>query len=164
MTTLYELTGQFLALSQLIDDPDLPSTAFADSLEGLEGEIQVKAEALLGVVASMNGDIESIKAEIDRLNRRKKSIENKKEGLREYLRSNMIATGISKISCPLFDITLSKPRPMVVVEDDNIVPDEYIKRTVTKKVNKQRVLVALKKGETIPGCKLGESAQSLIIR
>ena len=95
MTKLYELTGQYLALSELADDPDMPAQALQDSLEGLEGEIEMKAQALLQVTAGMKGDIYSIEEEIKRLQDRKRVIENRRQSLRDYLQRNMEATGIT---------------------------------------------------------------------
>ena len=164
MTKLYELAGQYLALSELADDPNMPPEALQDSLEGLEGEIEVKAQALLQVVAGMEGDTGAIDAEIKRLQTRKRVIENRAASLRDYLYQNMVATGISKISCPLFQITLAKGRPVVVVEDESQVPDQYIKTTIVKAPRKAEIMAALKSGEAVPGCVLGESKQSLRIR
>lgn len=164
MSKLYELTGQFLALSTLADDPDMPANALADSLEGIQGEIEIKAEALLRVVSNMDGDITAIDAEIDRLKHRKAIIENRKTSLRDYLQHNMEVTGINKIDCPLFSITLAKPRPMAVVENESLVPAEFVRTKTVTAVDKKAVLDALKAGRAIPGCVLGESKRSLTIR
>jgi hypothetical protein len=161
---LYELTNQFAALSRLVDDPDTPEGALTDSLEGIEGEIELKAEALLQVVTNMGSDVCSIDDEIARLNHRKAVIANRQQSLKDYLRHNMQASGISKISCPLFDITLTKPRPMAVVQDEALVPDEYVESKVVRRVKRDRVLAALKNGKDIPGCVLGESAPGLVIK
>jgi hypothetical protein len=45
MSTIYELTEDYLRLLELAEDPDTDPEAFADTLEGLEGEIEIKAEA-----------------------------------------------------------------------------------------------------------------------
>ena len=164
MTSLYELSGQYLALAELADDPNMPPEALQDSLEGLEGAIEVKAQALLQVVAGMEGDTGAIDAEIKRLQERKRVIENRANRLRQYLFDNMQATGISKISCPLFAITLAKGRPVVVIDDADQIPEQYIKTTVTKTPIKAEIPKALKAGEAVPGCYLGESKQSLRIR
>jgi hypothetical protein len=164
MTTLYELSGQYLALAELADDPNMPPEALQDSLEGLEGAIEVKAQALLQVVAGMEGDTGAIDAEIKRLQERKRVIENRANRLRQYLFDNMQATGISKISCPLFAITLAKGRPVVVIDDASQIPPQYIKTTITETPIKAEILKALKAGEAVPGCYLGESKQSLRIR
>ena len=164
MIKLYELAGQYLALSELADDPNMPPEALQDSLEGLEGEIEVKAQALLQVVAGMEGDTGAIDAEIKRLQTRKRVIENRAASLRDDLYQNMVATGISKISCPLFQITRAMGRPMVAVQDESQIPDEYIKTTITKAPMKADILKALKDGIEVPGCLLGTSKESLRIK
>jgi len=162
MTTLYELAGQYRALAELADDPDMPAQALADSLEGLEGAIEVKAEALLQVVAGLDGDTSAIDAEIKRLQDRKRVIANRAQRLRDYLKENMEATGISKIECPLFAITLTKPRPLAVICDASLIPDQYMK--ITRTPVKADILKALKAGEDVPGCVLGESAPGLLVK
>ena len=132
MTKRYDLTGQYLALAELADDPDMPGDALADSLEGIEGEIELKAQALLQVVAGMEGDTGAIDREIERLKGRKQVIQNRANRMRQYLFDNMVISGIDKIACPLFQITLAKGRPMVVVTDADVIPDKYIKTTTTK--------------------------------
>ena len=164
MTTLYELAGQYLELATLADDPNMPEDALRDTLEGLEGDIEVKAQALLQVVAGIDSDTTAIDHEIKRLSARKRVIQNRANRLRSYLHENMVATGINKISCPLFQITLSKPRPMVCVDDADLIPEQYIKTTVTKTPIKKDILAALKKGEDVPGCALGESKRALLIK
>ena len=161
MTTLYKMTGQYLALAELADDPDMPEDALADSLEGIEGEIEVKAQALLQVVAGMEGDTGAIDNEIKRLRGRKSVIQNRANRLRQYLFDNMIVSGINKISCTLFQITLAKARPIVTVNDVSLIPDVFVKTTVTTAPIKKTILAALKKGEDVPGCELGESKRSL---
>jgi hypothetical protein len=164
MTKLYELTGKYLELASLADDPNMPEDALTDTLEAIEGEIEVKAEALLQVVEGIKSDATAIDNEIKRLSIRKKMMENRAARLRRYLFDNMSATGINKISCPLFSITLSKPRPMVVINNEAEIPDEYIKTTVTKTPIKKDILTVLKKGGDVPGCALGESKRALLIK
>jgi len=164
MTTLYEMAGRFLTVAELADDPNMPEDALTDTLEGIEGEIQDKAQALLQVCANMDGDIGAIDHEIKRLNERKTIISNRKQRLRDYLFDNMTATGIDKISCPLFNITLSKARPMVIVNHESLIPAKYIKTTTTTAPIKAEILKALKAGEAVPGCALGESKRALLIK
>lgn len=161
---LYELTDQFLAVAELVDDPDMPDEALRDTLEGIQGLIEDKAEALLQVVAGMEGDTGAIDAEIKRLQERKRIIQNRADSLREYLRTNMMATGIDKISCPLFSITLAKARPMVVVTDEASIPDEFVVTKVIRSPDKKAILAALKDGQAVAGCELGETKRGLLIR
>ena len=164
MTTLYDMTGRYLAVAELADDPDMPEDALTDTLEGIEGEIEDKAQALLQVVAGMEGDTGAIDNEIKRLQGRKKVIQNRADRLRQYLHDNMVISGINKISCTLFQITLTKARPMVVVQDVDLIPEKYIKTTTTKAPIKKDILSALKSGDDIAGCLLGESKRSLLVK
>ena len=71
--TLYELTEQY---QQLVDmAADAEPEVLADTLEGIEGEIEDKADNYAKVIRSIAGDIESVQAEIDRLSRRKRAME-----------------------------------------------------------------------------------------
>jgi len=164
MTALYQLANDYIALSQLADDPDLPPQVLADSLEGLEGDIEIKAQALLQVVAGWEADAGAVDTEIKRLQARKATLTNRAESLRTYLHDNMLRSGIDKISCPLFSITLSKARPMVVIDDLALVPERFIKTTVTIAPVQADILAALKAGEVVPGCTLGESRRALLIK
>lgn len=161
MTTLYEMTSQMIGLKAMLDDPEVDFD-LTDTLDGLEGDIQDKAENLLAVVSNFGSDINQIDAEIKRLQARKKTLSGHQDRLREYLRCNMEAGGISKITCPLFSITLTKPRPVVQIDDADKIPDEYIK--VTRTPVKAEILRELKAGKEIPGTSLGESKPGLMIR
>ncbi len=164
MTTLYEMTAQYMALAELADDPEMPEDALTDTMEAIEGDIEIKAQAMLQVVAGMEGDTGAIDREIERLKGRKAVIQNRANRLRQYLYDNMVISGINKIDCPLFQITLTKARPMVVITDESMIPDQYIKTTTTKAPIKKDILAALKAGESVDGCVLGESKRSLRIK
>lgn len=57
---LYELSTQYAQLQQLADDPDIDLT---DTLEGLTGEIELKANGLMQVVRGIESDIDAVDAE-----------------------------------------------------------------------------------------------------
>lgn len=155
------MTSQMIGLKAMLDDPDVDFD-LTDTLDGLEGDIQDKAENLLAVVSNFGSDINQIDTEIKRLQARKKTLSGHQDRLREYLRYNMEAGGISKITCPLFSITLTKPRPVVQIDDADKIPDDYIK--VTRTPVKTDILRELKAGKEIPGASLGESKPGLMIR
>lgn len=164
MTALYDLRNQYLAVAEMGDDPGMDAQTIADTLEGIEGEIEAKAQALLQVVANLEGDTGAIDNEIKRLQGRKKAIENRTNRLRSYLKENMEATGIDKISCPLFAITLCRPKPKLIITDEQSIPAEYVEVVEVRKPDRKALLAALKAGKDIPGCAVGKSARSLLIK
>lgn len=164
MTALYEISKQYEELSKLADagDEDL-AVALRDTMEGIEGEFQEKGKALAMVTLNMDGDIEAIKSQIARLTERKKVMENRQSSLKEYLRSNMERTGITKIVHPLFTITLGKGKPIVVIDEESKIPDDFMRVTTNMAPDKTEIARAIKDGKEVPGAhsEIGKSSISI---
>lgn len=164
MTTLYTIAEQFKELAVLAEtaDEDL-AIALRDTMEGIEGEFQEKGKAIAMITLNIDGDLEAIQSQIDRLTERKRVINNRKESLKEYLRSNMDASGITKITHPLFTITCGKGKPIVVIDDEKAIPDDFINVKVTSAPDKAAIAKALKDGQEVPGAhsEIGKSSISI---
>ena len=164
MTTLRELTKDLMEVQELANNPDIPPEALADTLNGLEGMFNEKAVRIGHVLLNGDSDITAIDDEIRRLTARKNVIRNGKDRLRDYLRMNMEAGGITKIECPLFTITLVKPRDVADVFDADELPPKYIRTKVTHAPDKKAILDDLKSGEIITGARLGKSKSSVRVK
>ncbi len=162
MTTLYELTDQYIGLGHMIEDGEFDQQTLADTLDGIEGAIEIKAENILKLCQHWKSDKEAIEQEVKRLQARMKMMDNRDKSLRDYLHRNMSASGISKISCPLFTITLAKGRPVVVIEDESKLP--YSLLVTTQRPDKATIMARLKAGQNVPGAVLGISAESLRVK
>ncbi|KRP59043.1 siphovirus Gp157 family protein [Pseudomonas trivialis] len=164
MTTLYTIAEQFKELAVLAEtaDEDL-AIALRDTMEGIEGEFQEKGKAIAMITLNIDGDLEAIQSQIDRLTERKRIINNRKESLKEYLRSNMDAAGITKITHPLFTITCGKGKPIVVIDDEKALADEFVNVKVTSAPDKAAIAKALKEGQEVPGAhsEIGKSSISI---
>ena len=164
MTALYTITEQFKELAALTEtaDEDL-AVALRDTMEGIEGEFQEKGKAIAMITLNIDGDLEAIQSQIDRLTERKRVINNRKESLKEYLRSNMDAAGITKITHPLFTITCGKGKPIVVIDDEKAIPDDFVNVKVTSAPDKAAIAKALKDGQEVPGAhsEIGKSSISI---
>lgn len=160
MTTLYELRDELLALM----DMDADDQAVKDTLEGIVGEIQVKATNIAHVMANMDTDISAIDTEIKRLQDRKKTMASRIENLRNYLRENMEASGIKKISCPIFSITLVEGRDVLSVDDEELAIKSGAPVRTKVELDKADALDMLKRGHHIEGLSIGKSKSSLRIK
>lgn len=164
MTALYAITEQFKELAALVEtaDEDL-AVALRDTMEGIEGEFQEKGKAIAMVALNIDGDLEAIQSQIDRLTERKRIITNRRESLKEYLRTNMEASGITKITHPLFTITCGKGKPIVVIDDEKAIPDDYVNVKVTSAPDKAAIAKAIKDGIEVPGAhtEIGKSSISI---
>lgn len=164
MSHLYELTGQFKELAILADGADEDMTvAVRDTMEAIEGEFQEKGKAIAMIALNIDGDLEAIQSQIDRLTERKRVITNRKNSLKEYLRENMDASGITKITHPLFTITCGKGRPSVVIDNEADIPDEYMSVKTTMSPDKTAIAAAIKAGLEVPGAhsEIGKSSISI---
>jgi chaperonin cofactor prefoldin len=161
---LYELSGQYLELQELAEREELPTDAIFDTLEGIDGEIRVKAENIGKVCANWDSDIEALDRQINALTARKRAINNRKENLKEYLRGNMEATGINKIECPFFIINCVPGRDHAVIDDNDKLPDEYVDVVTTIKPDKAAITKALKAGVDVPGAHIEKTKSSIRIK
>ena len=160
---LYELSQQMQGLRKLMEDDEVDYD-LTETLDGLEGDIQVKADGLLAYVTNLGSDVDAIDREIKRLQARKTTIVNHQESLREYLRYNMEQGGIDKITCPLFTITLRKATDICVIEAEDLIPESYKERVVTVKMDKNVIKRDLKAGLDVPGARLEPGKRGLIIK
>ena len=157
---LHELTSDVLALQQ----EDLPEDVLADTLEALQGEFEDKGQALGAVVQNIEAEIDALKAHKATIDQKIKTRTNKIAWLKNYLRENMVASGIDKIECPLFTVTCRKPSKVVVIDDEDLVPDDYMNVKVTTTPDKKAIAAALKEGEDIPGCRLADGQVGITIK
>ena len=73
--TLYELTNDWLQLMTLLEE-GADEDVINDTLEGLDYEIEQKADGYARVIRNIEADIAGLKTEIDRMTNRKKVLEN----------------------------------------------------------------------------------------
>lgn len=163
MTKLYELTEQYKELSLLADCEEMKE-AVADTLDGLQGEFNDKAQAITGLILNMDSDTNAIDEEIKRLTDRKKVIQNRQQSIKDYLRINMERTGIKKISCPLFTITCVQGRQIVSIDNEQALPEEFLTVKTVISPDKRAIESQLKAGVEVPGAHLETSKSSIRIK
>ncbi len=164
MSSLYQITDKRLELLALAEESEDMVQAVSDTMESLDGEFEDKARSLMAVVSNMSSDVLAIDSEIKRLGARKKSIENKQDCMRDYLKTNMEASNINKIQCPLFTITLAKGRDIVQIDDESKIPADYLIIKTSMSPMKKEILAALKNGDEINGVSLAKSPNSIRIK
>jgi len=165
MASLYELTGDYLQLMEMMSDPDMDPQTIADTMEGIDGEIEVKAENYAKIMKSLESDAKGIKAEEERLKKRRQTIENNIDDMKKRLQAAMEATEKFKFKTDLFSFGIQKNPPKLVMDEQYIenIPEEYIKYEEPT-VNEQKIKEDLKAGLDLGGIAHLEQTQSLRIR
>lgn len=163
--TLYELTSDYLNLLELAEDPDIDEQAFMDTLEGIEGELEDKADNYAKVIRSLEADAAACDAEAKRLRAKKQTIENNIKRMKSALQFAMQMTGKTKFKTALFTFGIRKNPASVVIDAANVrdFPEQYIIESEPI-LDKMALKYALKEGEDMTGLCHLEQTESLSIR
>jgi len=148
MNSLFELTNEYMVLLEMACDPEVDEQILADTLEGLEGELEYKAENYAKVMADMDTEAEGLDKQIKRLQERKNALKSHKETMKKSLENMMRVTGKTKFKTELFSFGIQKnPASLQLAENidfDNI-PPQFIK-FADPEINKTAVKEAIKNG------------------
>ena len=163
MSSLYELKNEYKILKEMMEDESIDDQIIKDTMEGVEYEIEIKAENYAKIIRELEGDMSVIKNEIDRLKSKKERIEKNIEKIKENLKEAMLETGKTKIKTDLFSIGIQKnggKAPMII--DEDMVPNDYL--LYTPSINKDLIRQQLEKGEELDFAHLEERGESLRIK
>lgn len=158
---LYQLADLYLSDLQKLADLDLDEQTVTDTLEGLSGELEVKATNVAAFARNLEVSADAIKGAEAQMAARRKAIEKRAESLKAYLKANMERTGIIKIESPQFCLSIKKNPPAVHVEAQELVPDAFFNQPPPPSpvMDKKRIADALKAGEDVPGCRLEQGTR-----
>ena len=164
--TLYELTSDYLNLLELAEDPDTDPQAFVDTLEGIEGALEDKADGYAKVMRMLDGDALAIREEERRLEARRKAIENNIKRMKSALQYAMESTGKVKFKTTLFSFGIQNNPASVVMDEQYIenIPERFLKYK-DPEIDRKAIKDAIKAGDqdAIDIAHL-EQSQSLRIR
>ena len=160
MANLYELTSDLREISE-IEDIDTEQVEQIKAV--IKAEIDKKSSGIVALVRNLEGDVDTIKAEIDRLNNLKKVKENRINNIKNYTKECLEEAGIKKVSTSLGNISIRKTPGAVEILDEDLIPTEYKSQVVTVKVDKKAILAELKEGVVIQGVNL-KTGTSLTIK
>lgn len=144
-------------------------SAWFDTLEGIEGEFNEKAENIAAYLKGMYIEAAAIKDEEAALRRRRQSIEKNADRLKGYLLNAMNAIGVKKIDMPRARLTIRKNAESLIVDDElgfiswaQENADNLLKYSVPD-IRKSDAKKMLQAGRPLPFVHL-ERTESLIIK
>lgn len=162
MSTLYELTNEFKELLFLAETEDLDEQTIKDTLESLGYELEDKADGYAKVIRELEGQTNTLKSEIDRLNTRKRLIETNIKRMKLSLQESMRVSGKTKFKTSLFSFSIAKNGGKQPLDIYDTVPEGY--SIVKLEPDKEKIRQALENGEELPFAILQERGESLRIR
>lgn len=168
MCSLYQLTGKFLELREMLFDPECDEQLINDSLECLDCSIEEKADNIAKLKRELEGKVDEIDVEIKRLQARKIMLTNRKERVVNYLMASMRAIGKTKFETALNSFGIRKAggkQPLVIdIEDPEKIPKEYRKEVVKYSADNDEIRKALDNGVKLDWARYAERTEYLSIR
>ncbi len=147
---LFEMTVAATELYDLLTSGEIDEQTFEDTLQAM-GTAE-KLESYCKVIKQLEADAEMLKAEKDRIDKKKKTVENSIDRMKKAVTDFMNAQGTKKTTAGTFTVALSESKAVKVV-DENKVPKEYFIEQ-DPKLDKKTILKLLREGETVEGCEL----------
>ena len=155
MASLYELSGDYVRFSELMEIEELEpemQEALEEALDNLGEDIEIKLENYAKIIKNFESDIAGLKAEDERLNKQR-------------MTEAMIQTGKVDIKGELFKFKVQANPPPVIM-DVNHIEDVPVKYLITQdpKIDKKKLAEDLKAGVMLEGVAHLEASASVKIR
>jgi len=156
MTALYELAQEYRAAAEKLADLDLDEQTLADTLEGMSGDLEVKAQNVVMFTRNLEATAAAIKDAEAQMAARRKALENRAAGLRRYVLENMQFAGIQKIECPYFKLSVRDNPASVEIYEPGLIPAQYMRQPEPPPPapDKAAIKAAIAAGTEVPGAKL----------
>jgi hypothetical protein len=160
MTTLADLADM---LNRLVEEVEyLDAQTYSDTLEGVEGAFEVKAEKVVYAILGMDRRGQLMKDQLRRFRERIGIVEQNAQYLRNYLQHGLESTGKKRLETPAFSMSLRKSTAVIITSEEE-VPSQLTRTTMTTVPDKVAIGKQLKAGEMVPGAEL-EHRTTLMIR
>ena len=164
MATLYELADAYQVLLEMAEDPETDPEFLADTLEGLEGEIEDKCDGCAVVMKELEGRAEMISKEIKRLEAWKKACEGNRDRIKARIQNVMEMSGKEKFETGRFKFRIQNNPPRVVLDAASWkeVPEDYLKYH-DPEIDRAKMKDDMKAGKDLSGIAHFEQTRGLRI-
>ena len=157
-STLYELSDEYRALVDLLDDPEVDPHLVEQELDRLGDKIAHKSEAIAGLIRWQEGLASVRRAEARRMADGAARFERQAERLRAYVLKHMQATGMTRIDTGRFTLAVRQNPPHVEVLELLLIPSEFKRTVITEEPDKRAILEHTKAtGEIVPGTEIART-------
>lgn len=147
---LYEMTVAANQLYDLLISGEIDEQTFNDTLQAMGTE--EKLESYCKVIRQLEADAEMLKAEKERIENKKKTVDASIGRMKKAVMEYMKASGATKSTAGTFTVTLSTSKATKIV-DESLIPKKYFIKQEPK-IDKKAILEMLKSGAKVKGCEL----------
>jgi hypothetical protein len=154
--SLYTLAQEHRAMVARLMETQDDAAAIADTIEAESYPLEVKAQNVGYAIKNLDATAAAIKAAEQEMSARRKTIENRVQHLREYVKTCMEVAGVSKIDCPHFALAIKKNPASVDIFEPGVIPAEFMRQPEPPPPapDKAAIKAAIQAGQEVPGALL----------
>jgi hypothetical protein len=158
---LYELSSSFKKLSEsdkYNDNPEL----LGDTLDSIGESMAVKADNIASWIESNQKDIDWLTKKVQQLRETQQVLKNKNKYLIQYLTEAIDAGGFKELKTDNHILKNRNYKESVYIEDESVIPSDYVNTETVKKIDKKALYADLKDGKEINGAGLKPNRKVVI--
>lgn len=164
MNDIFDVVGEYKQVFEMLTDPEVDEQTVLDTLEGLMGEIEVKAEGIVSIIDRLEMEYEACKKHEDIWHDRKVVRQNNIKRLKQMIVKVMDELGVNDIQAG--DVKLhvqnSGGVPPLIVDENATVPERFTKLTIEN--DNELIRKALNDGEELSFARFGNRSRTLRIK
>jgi len=129
MAKLYKLTEQYQTIEGMLDrDIEyINQDEIKETLASIKDEIEEKVSSIGKLVLELKSDAQAVKAEEDRLAKRRSGFTSKMEWLKNYLLVEMQTANVLKVKRDVISVSVQNNPPSAELIDLELVPEQYVR-------------------------------------
>lgn len=166
MPSLYQVSesaraaiDEVMAMSEHVDEQ-----AIKDTIEGITGDLQCKQANVAAYALNIISDIRAMKEYRDKMDERIKRAENKVKALKAALLWSFERNGYKPVVTHEISVTQRPCAPSVLINNESLLEEKYVRRTTTYQPNKAKIALDLKAGIAVAGASLIDDKKTVVIK
>ena len=160
MSALYEIANSYAKLT----DSGLEPEFIADTLDGIEGELEDKASNVMALIKNEQAYSAALKQEAANLTERARVCDNRVANLKDYLARSLSTTGLKSLRAGIHQLSTRAGSKSVVITDLDSIPADYVEYETSIKPDKARIKLHIEAGNEVPGATVKAGKPTLIIK
>ena len=164
MNELFSLAGDYQKVYDMLTDPEVDEEVVEDTLEGIMGEIEVRAQGFVSIIDRLDMEIDACKRHKEEWTAAERIRKNRKAKFVDLIKTTMVM--LDKTEIQAGDVTLKLQNAggqlPLKVDDNATIPERFTKITIEK--DNELIRKALESGEKLDFAHFGERGKVLKIK
>lgn len=165
--TLYDITGEYLRLYNLMTDEDLMETeddVIKDTLESLNYDLADKSAGYVHVIKQLDMEADECDRAIEFFKHKKEVRQNNVKRLKEALLNAMDIAGLKELKAGSYTLKIANNggKAPLSIPDESLVPERFMK--IKYEPDKELIRKTIEDGTELPFAEIKERGRHLTIK